>query len=97
MPLTLLRLERQHEYAVLELGANHLGEIAYTVELVKPEVATIVNAAASHLEGFGSLFGVARAKSEIFKGLQSHGVAIVNADSQFYQYWDGKLKRHKQQ
>lgn len=93
VPLTLLRLERQHEYAVLELGANHLGEIAYTVDLVKPEVATIVNAAASHLEGFGSLFGVARAKSEIFKGLQSHGVAIVNADSQFYQYWDGKLKR----
>lgn len=95
VPLTLLRLEAQHEYAVMELGANHLGEIAYTTELVKPDVATIVNAAASHLEGFGSLFGVARAKSEIFKGLGKKGVAVVNADSQFAEFWLGKLK-HKQ-
>ena len=67
VPLTLLRLEPQHEFAVIEMGANHLGEIAYTTNLVKPDVATIVNAADSHLEGFGSLFGVARAKSEISK------------------------------
>ncbi len=83
VPLTLLRLEPQHEYAVMELGANHIGEIAYTTNLVKPDVATIVNAAASHLEGFGSLLGVARAKSEIFKGLGSDGVAVVNVDSLF--------------
>ncbi|MDM7859526.1 UDP-N-acetylmuramoyl-tripeptide--D-alanyl-D-alanine ligase [Alteromonas sp. ASW11-36] len=93
VPLTLLRLKPEHEYAVLELGANHLGEIAYTTDLVKPDVATIVNAAASHLEGFGSLLGVARAKSEIFKGLGEQGTAIVNADSQFFQFWQGKLKR----
>ena len=92
VPLTLLRLEEGHDYAVMELGANHLGEIAYTTELVKPDVATIVNAAASHLEGFGSLLGVARAKSEIFKGLNEQGVAIVNADSQFAEFWLGKLK-----
>ncbi|MEW9797215.1 UDP-N-acetylmuramoyl-tripeptide--D-alanyl-D-alanine ligase [Alteromonas sp. CYL-A6] len=92
VPLTLLRLEPDHEFAVMELGANHLGEIAYTTELVKPDVATIVNAAASHLEGFGSLLGVARAKSEIFKGLGEHGTAIVNADSQFTQFWQGKLR-----
>ena len=91
VPLTLLRLEADHEFAVMELGANHLGEIAYTTDLVKPDVATIVNAAAAHLEGFGSLLGVARAKSEIFKGLSDQGVAIVNADSQFYDYWQGKL------
>lgn len=95
VPLTLLRLEKHHEYAVMELGANHLGEIAYTTNLVKPDVATIVNAAASHLEGFGSLLGVARAKSEIFKGLGDDGVAIVNADSQFAEFWLGKLKRTK--
>jgi UDP-N-acetylmuramoyl-tripeptide--D-alanyl-D-alanine ligase len=95
VPLTLLRLEEHHEYAVMELGANHLGEIAYTTELVKPDVATIVNAAASHLEGFGSLFGVARAKSEIFKGLSDKGVAVVNADSQFAEFWLGKLKHLK--
>lgn len=90
VPLTLLRLEKQHEYAVIEMGANHLGEIAYTTNLVKPDVATIVNAAASHLEGFGSLFGVARAKSEIFKGLGTTGTAILNCDSQFYSFWEGK-------
>ena len=95
VPLTLLRLEPHHEYAVMELGANHLGEIAYTTNLVKPDVATIVNAAASHLEGFGSLLGVARAKSEIFKGLDKDGVAIVNVDSKFAEFWQGKLKQTK--
>ncbi|MFT4807766.1 MAG: UDP-N-acetylmuramoyl-tripeptide--D-alanyl-D-alanine ligase [Paraglaciecola sp.] len=93
VPMTLLRLEQQHEFAVIEMGANHLGEIAYTTNLVKPDVATIVNAAAAHLEGFGSLLGVARAKSEIFKGLSDkEGLAVVNADSQFADYWVGKLK-----
>lgn len=91
VPLTLLRLEADHEFAVVEMGANHLGEIAYTTNMVKPDVATIVNAAAAHLEGFGSLFGVARAKSEIFKGLSDVGTAIVNLDSQFKEYWLGKL------
>jgi UDP-N-acetylmuramoyl-tripeptide--D-alanyl-D-alanine ligase len=93
VPMTLLRLEQQHEFAVIEMGANHLGEIAYTTNLVKPDVATIVNAAAAHLEGFGSLLGVARAKCEIFKGLSDkEGLAVVNADSQFADYWVGKLK-----
>ncbi|GAB5379122.1 MAG: UDP-N-acetylmuramoyl-tripeptide--D-alanyl-D-alanine ligase [Aliiglaciecola sp.] len=95
VPLTLLRLEEKHDFAVIEMGANHLGEIAYTTSLVKPDVATIVNAAAAHLEGFGSLLGVARAKSEIFKGLNEEGTAVINADSQFYQFWSGKLKYSK--
>lgn len=98
VPMTLLRLEPQHEFAVIEMGANHLGEIAYTTNLVQPDVVTIVNAAAAHLEGFGSLFGVARAKSEIFKGLsEKHGLAVVNADSQFADYWLGKLKYNQVQ
>ncbi|MFC6438961.1 UDP-N-acetylmuramoyl-tripeptide--D-alanyl-D-alanine ligase [Bowmanella sp. JS7-9] len=91
VPLTLLRLEQQHEYAVIEMGANHLGEIAYTTQLVKPDAATIVNAAEAHLQGFGSLLGVARAKSEIFQGLNSAGVAVLNADSQFHDFWATKL------
>lgn len=98
VPMTLLRLEHQHEFAVIEMGANHLGEIAYTTNLVKPDVATIINAAAAHLEGFGSLLGVARAKSEIFKGLSAkEGLAVVNADSQFTDYWVGKLKHNNMQ
>lgn len=91
VPLTLLRLEKSHEFAVIEMGANHLGEINYTCSLAQPDVSTIVNASAAHLEGFGSLFGVARAKSEIFNGLQSEGLAILNKDSQFFEYWAGKL------
>ena len=97
VPLTLLRLEHDHDFAVIEMGANHLGEIAYTSNLVKPDVATIVNAAAAHLEGFGSLLGVARAKSEIFKGLPGHGLAVLNADSQFYDFWKSKLRLTKTQ
>lgn len=97
VPLTLLRLQNQHDFAVVEMGANHLGEIAYTCDLVKPDVSTIVNAAISHLEGFGSLLGVARAKSEIFKGLQQGATAILNRDSQFYEFWKGKAAHVTQQ
>lgn len=87
VPLTLLRLEPQHQYAVIECGANHHGEIAYTVSLVEPETATITNAAASHLEGFGSVRGVAEAKSEIYQGIDDDGVALINGDSEFADYW----------
>ncbi|MEO3956546.1 Mur ligase family protein, partial [Chromobacterium piscinae] len=69
VPMTLLRLTEQHQYAVIELGANHQGEIAYTTELTRPESALVNNLAAAHLEGFGSLAGVAKAKGEIFNGL----------------------------
>lgn len=91
VPLTLLELQREHEFAVVEMGANHLGEIDYTASLAKADVATIVNASAAHLEGFGSLFGVARAKSEIYASLADEGLAVLNLDSQFYEYWAGKL------
>jgi UDP-N-acetylmuramoyl-tripeptide--D-alanyl-D-alanine ligase len=98
VPMTLLRLEQQHEFAVIEMGANHLGEIAYMTNLVKPDVATIINADAAHLEGFGSLLGVARAKSEIFQGLsEKEGVAVVNADSQFSKFWLSKLNNNNVQ
>ncbi|GHG72304.1 UDP-N-acetylmuramoyl-tripeptide--D-alanyl-D-alanine ligase [Alishewanella longhuensis] len=87
VPLTLLRLTEQHRYAVIELGANHHGEIAYTTALVKPDVALITNAAASHLEGFGDIYGVARAKAEIYSGLTEGGTAVVSLDSDYSQYW----------
>ncbi|WP_395344746.1 UDP-N-acetylmuramoyl-tripeptide--D-alanyl-D-alanine ligase [Ningiella sp. W23] len=95
VPLTLLALKRQHKYAVVEMGANHQGEIDYTTMLVRPDAATIVNAAPSHLQGFGSLFGVARAKSEIFKGLNDDGVSVLNTDSQFYDFWQGKTDNQR--
>ncbi|MGE6650506.1 UDP-N-acetylmuramoyl-tripeptide--D-alanyl-D-alanine ligase [Shewanella colwelliana] len=83
VPLTLLRLEPQHEIGVFELGANHIGEIDYTSELVKPDVAMVNNVASAHLEGFGSLAGVAKAKSEIFNHLADGGTAVINADDDF--------------
>lgn len=90
VPLTLLNLNENHDYAVIEMGANHQGEIDYTCGLVKPDVVTIINASPAHLEGFGSLFGVARAKSEIIKDLAPQAVAILNHDSQFFEFWQGK-------
>ncbi|MFD1805387.1 UDP-N-acetylmuramoyl-tripeptide--D-alanyl-D-alanine ligase [Pasteurella oralis] len=83
VPLTLLRLTEQHQFAVIELGANHQGEIAYTTSLAQPDVALVNNVAAAHLEGFGSLEGVAKAKGEIFRGLPDHGIAIVNKEHDY--------------
>jgi UDP-N-acetylmuramoyl-tripeptide--D-alanyl-D-alanine ligase len=80
VPLTLLQLGRQHQYAVIELGANAPGEIAYTTTITRPDIAHITNIAPTHLEGFGSLDGVARAKAELWSGLQEQGVAIINLD-----------------
>lgn len=80
VPLTLLRLEPEHEYGVFELGANHIGEIDYTSNLVKPNVAMINNIQAAHLEGFGSIEGVLNAKTEIFNHLVDSGHAVVNLD-----------------
>ena len=87
VPLTLLRLKKEHQYGVIEMGANHPEEIRYLTALARPQVAIINNAAAAHLEGFGSLEGVARAKGEIFEGLAENGVAIINADDQFAPLW----------
>lgn len=87
VPLTLLELARNHRHAVVEMGANHTGEIAYLTGLARPDVALITNAGPAHLEGFGSVEGVARAKGEIFRGLGSDGVAVINADDGFAEYW----------
>ncbi len=88
VPLMLLRLKpEQHYAAVIEMGANHTGEIAYLTSLVQPDVAVVSNAAAAHLEGFGSLEDVARAKAEIWQGLREDGTAIVNQDDEFAGYW----------
>ncbi|MBQ4876834.1 UDP-N-acetylmuramoyl-tripeptide--D-alanyl-D-alanine ligase [Pseudoalteromonas luteoviolacea] len=91
VPLTLLRLSEDDEYAVIELGANHIGEIAYTSGLTKPDVAVVCNVAPSHLEGFGSIEGIGQAKGEIFGGLKDQGVAIINCDSEFAPMWEASL------
>ncbi|MBJ3813450.1 UDP-N-acetylmuramoyl-tripeptide--D-alanyl-D-alanine ligase [Shimwellia pseudoproteus] len=91
VPMTLLRLTPEYDYAVIELGANHQGEIAWTVSLTQPEAALVNNLAAAHLEGFGSLAGVAKAKGEIFGGLSANGTAIVNADNNDLANWQATI------
>ena len=86
VPLTLLELDAE-DYAVIELGANHPGEIAYLTDLARPDVALITNAGPAHLEGFGDLDGIARAKGEIYRGLGPDGVAIVNRDDAYADDW----------
>ncbi|MFK3661902.1 UDP-N-acetylmuramoyl-tripeptide--D-alanyl-D-alanine ligase [Scandinavium sp. NPDC088450] len=95
VPMTLLRLTKEHEYAVIELGANHQGEIAWTVGLTRPEAALVNNLAAAHLEGFGSLAGVAKAKGEIFTGLPLNGIAILNADNNDWLNWQSVIGDRK--
>ncbi len=80
VPLTLLQLESVHKFAVIELGANAAGEVAYTARLTQPDIAHITCVAPTHVEGFGSLEGVATAKAEIWQGLQEAGVAVLNLD-----------------
>ncbi|MGR8978833.1 MAG: UDP-N-acetylmuramoyl-tripeptide--D-alanyl-D-alanine ligase [Gammaproteobacteria bacterium] len=89
VPLTLLRLTERHQFGVIEMGANHAGEIAFTSKIANPDVAIITNAGAAHLEGFGSIDGVARAKGEIFEMLKPEGVAIINHDDTYFDYWKG--------
>jgi UDP-N-acetylmuramoyl-tripeptide--D-alanyl-D-alanine ligase len=96
VPLMLARLNDKHRYGVIEMGMNHFGEIDYLTHLVKPHVAIINNAAAAHLEGLEDISGVARAKGEIFAGLDTDGIAILNKDDPFYDYWQGLANKHKQ-
>ena len=95
VPLTLLSLDSKHRYAVIEMGANHPGEIRRLTALAQPQAATITCAAQAHLEGFGSLQGVARAKAEIFEGLKPGGTAVVNAEDAFAFQWRSTAAPHE--
>lgn len=93
VPCTIMQLQSEHRFAVFELGASHVGEIAYTVAMAQPQVAVINNIAPAHIEGFGSIDGVARAKGEIYQGLGSDGVAVVNDDDNYAHFWDKILEQ----
>jgi UDP-N-acetylmuramoyl-tripeptide--D-alanyl-D-alanine ligase len=82
VPLTLFRLREDHEWAVLELGMNHPGEIAQLAEISKPQVGIITNVGAGHLEGVRNLDGVARAKGELLEALGQDGTAVLNVDDE---------------
>jgi UDP-N-acetylmuramoyl-tripeptide--D-alanyl-D-alanine ligase len=96
VPLTLLRLRKQHKVAVIEMGMNHFKEISLLSHIAQPDVALINNAGPAHLEGVGSLMGVAKAKGEIFEALKTSGTAILNRDDAFYAYWQVITRNFKQ-
>jgi UDP-N-acetylmuramoyl-tripeptide--D-alanyl-D-alanine ligase len=89
VPLTLARLEAVHRYAVIEMGANHCGEIAHLASIARPDVGLVINAGPAHLEGFGGIEGVARGKGEMFASLGIEQTAVINADDRFAAYWHG--------
>jgi len=95
MPLQLLRLEPEHDMAVIEMGMSHAGEITALAALARPDVGVVTNVAPVHLEFFESIAGIARAKYELIESLPVGGVAVLNADdeyvSQFGRDFKGKV------
>ncbi|HEY7419917.1 MAG TPA: UDP-N-acetylmuramoyl-tripeptide--D-alanyl-D-alanine ligase [Ktedonobacteraceae bacterium] len=80
LPLTLLQLEPHHRFAVLEMGADHVGELAWLCSIVRPDWSIVTSVGSAHLESFGSPERVAIAKGELVEALASDGTAILNYD-----------------
>jgi len=96
VPVTLGRLEREHHFAVVEMGCGQVGDIRFLAEMAAPRVGVVTNAGPAHLERLGSIEGVARTKGEMFEALPDDGVAIINADDHFAGFWRG-LAGHRRQ
>jgi UDP-N-acetylmuramoyl-tripeptide--D-alanyl-D-alanine ligase len=87
VPLTLFRLEEQHRFAVMEMGASKSGDIGYLARIAGPDVGLISNIGPAHLEGFGSVEGVARAKGEMYQALPADGCAVMNGAEPWLDLW----------
>ena len=91
----LLKLEPEHDVAVIEMGMSHAGEIRALAKIAQPEIGVVTNVAPVHLEFFDSLAGIARAKYELIESLPATGTAVLNADdeyvSQFGRDFKGKV------
>ncbi|HSH27628.1 MAG TPA: UDP-N-acetylmuramoyl-tripeptide--D-alanyl-D-alanine ligase, partial [Wenzhouxiangella sp.] len=87
VPLTLARLDPSHRFAVIEMGCNRPGDIAYLTSIARPDVGVVTNAGPAHLELLGSVEGVARTKGEMFQALPSDGTAVINADDDYAPLW----------
>jgi UDP-N-acetylmuramoyl-tripeptide--D-alanyl-D-alanine ligase len=95
VPLTLWGMQDDIDYRVLELGANHIGEIAYTSRMVMADVAILNNAQEAHLSGFGGLAGVVKAKGEIISGLSEQGQVVLNLDDPHFLEWQVLAKSRR--
>jgi UDP-N-acetylmuramoyl-tripeptide--D-alanyl-D-alanine ligase len=87
LPLTLCQLDAAQRFAVLEMGARHRGDITALTEIARPQLGIVTNAGPAHLETFGGLEGVAAGKGEMFSQLPADGVAIINQDDAYADYW----------
>ncbi len=83
LPLMLLKLEPEHDLAVIEMGMSHAGEIRALAKIAQPEIGVVTNVAPVHLEFFDSIAGIARAKYELIESLPSNGIAVLNADDEY--------------
>ncbi len=90
VPLTLMGLAENHRFAVVEMGASGPGEIAYLCNIAKPDIVLVNNVMPAHVEGFGSIDGVASAKGEIYQGVSPNGTAVINLDEKYAAGWQGK-------
>ncbi len=95
VPLTLMRLDNDHARAVIEMGANHPGEIGQLAAIARPTVGVITNAGWAHLEGFGSREGIAKAKGELFIRLPDDGTAVINLDDDYAGLWQELAGRRR--
>jgi UDP-N-acetylmuramoyl-tripeptide--D-alanyl-D-alanine ligase len=95
VPLTLLELSTEHQFAVIEMGAAALGDISYSMALAKPAVSVLTNAGMAHVGRFGSPEAIARAKGEIITDLAQEGQAVINLDSPWFEQWYQQLGKRK--
>jgi UDP-N-acetylmuramoyl-tripeptide--D-alanyl-D-alanine ligase len=94
VPLTLLSIDETHDFAVIEMGASRPGDIAYLSGLASADVVTVLNADRAHIEGFGSIEGVAKTKGEIFSGAKRGGRAVLSMDEKFFPEWSELAKTY---
>ncbi|MEE9272607.1 MAG: UDP-N-acetylmuramoyl-tripeptide--D-alanyl-D-alanine ligase [Robiginitomaculum sp.] len=86
VPLTLAGMPQETQYGVFEMGMNHAGELLALTDIVRPDITIITKIAAAHLEHFKDVEAIAKAKAEIFKGMKTGGIVILNADDEFFKY-----------